>query len=202
MKQAEAFLMGEGDKWYDRNRDAKLNYAIVDTLCGLDPKPNSILEVGCGNARYLGELHRYLGGRCVGIDASNQAILEGRKNYPSLNLKHNTALPGIRREWAIPAAYDLIIFGFCLYVMDRDDLFLTVAYTDCILKPGGFLAIHDFDPDRPIVVPYKHKKGVCSYKMDYPALWLANPAYTLVTKAKTAEGEALTIIRKTGWGNL
>jgi SAM-dependent methyltransferase len=202
MKQAEAFLFGEGDKWYDRNKDAKLNYTIVDTLCGLDPKPNSILEVGCGNARYLGELHRYFGGRCVGIDASNQAILQGRQDHPSLILKHNMALPGIRREWAIGQEYDLIVFGFCLYLLDRKDLLMAVAYTDALVKEDGCIAIHDFAPARPIVVPYKHKKGVCSYKMDYPALWLANPAYTLVTKVKTAEGEAITIIRKTGWDKL
>lgn len=202
MKQAEAFLFGEGDKWYDRNKDAKLNYTIIDTLCCLDPKPNSILEVGCGNARYLGELHRYFGGRCVGIDASNQAILQGRKDHPSLILKHNMALPGIRREWATGQEYDLIVFGFCLYLLDRNDLFMTVAYTDALVKEGGCIAIHDFDPDRPIVVPYRHKDGVRSFKMDYAALWLANPGYRKVVKITTNNGEAVTIIRKIGWGNL
>lgn len=158
--------------------------------------------MGCGNARYLGELHRHFGGRCVGIDASSAAILQGRKDHPTLNLKHNTALSGIRREWAMRCFYDLITFGFCLYVLDREELFMMVAYADAILKEGGFIAIHDFDPYQPIVVPYKHKKGICTYKMDYPALWLANPAYKRVTKVKTNEGEALTILRKTGWDKL
>ncbi len=202
MKQSEAFLTGEGDNWYGRNKLIELNRTVVDTLCGLTPKPKSILEIGCGDARYLGELYRYFGGRCVGIDASAEAIKQGRKDHPSLILKYNAALPGIRREWAMLNLYDLIVFGFCLYLLDREELFLTVAYTEAILCLGGCIAIHDFDPDRPIVVPYKHKKGIRSYKMDYPALWLANPAYKKVNKIETRRGEALTIIRKTGWDKL
>lgn len=199
MRQAKAFLTGEGDKWYERNKQAELDYTVVNTLCGLDPKPNSILEVGCGNARYLGELHRYFGGKAVGIDPSKKAIFEGRKAFPSLRLKHNDAIPGLRWEWALHYEYDLILFGFCLYILDRSDLFLAVAYSDAILKNGGFLAIHDFDPPKPKVVPYKHVEGLSSYKMDYSSLWLANPGYSLVYKAKTRDGEAITIIRKTGW---
>jgi ubiquinone/menaquinone biosynthesis C-methylase UbiE len=202
MRQAEAFLTGEGNNWYDRNKGIELNQTVLDALYSLDPKPTNILEVGCGDGRYLAGLHRHFGCRCTGIDASSTAITQGRKDLPALNLKHNTALPGLRREWALKNEYDLILFGFCLYLLDREDLFMTVAYADSILKDGGVLAIHDFIPRYPQVVPYKHKQGIVSYKMNYPLLWRANPAYRLLEEIKIREDEYLTILRKTGWERL
>jgi SAM-dependent methyltransferase len=202
MKQSEVFITGEGDRWHERNKQAELNSIVVDTLRCLHPKPATVLEVGCGDARYLGELYEHLGEQAVGIDASEQALKQGRRSFPSLTLKHNTAIPGLRREWAQSARYDLIIFGFCLYILDREDLFMAVAHSDAILNQGGFIAIHDFEAIEPCAVPYKHREGVFTYKMNYRGLWLANPAYSFYGWAKTREGESITIIRKTGWEKL
>jgi hypothetical protein len=95
--------------------------------------------------------------------------------------------------------FDILIFGFCLYVLDREDLFATVAFADALLADGGHLAIHDFYPTFPQKVPYHHKEGLFTYKMRYTNLWLANPAYEFASSDETAEGEAVTIIRKGSW---
>ncbi len=199
MKQSEAFLNGEGDNWYERNRHAELNYAVVDAIIDACKEPSRILEVGCGNARYLGELHRYYGCECSGIDASEKAISEGHKNYPALELVHDTIPNSLYQLEVLGIKYDLILFGFCLYIVDRDRLFEIVDLTDGILMDGGYIAIHDFDPIEPIKVPYKHKEGLFTYKMNNAGLWLANPAYKQVSKTQTAPGETITIIQKVGW---
>lgn len=50
--------------------------------------------------------------------------------------------------------------------------------------------ITDFDPDHPHRRPFKHQVGLWSYKMQYPQLWLASPAYVLAEKvAFSHEGE-------------
>lgn len=95
--------------------------------------------------------------------------------------------------------FDLIFFGFCLYVEDRDAIPFIVAYANRHLNDGGCIAIYDFNPDHPEKVPYKHRDGVFTYKMDYAALWLANPAYRLVNKTIIKDGEAVSVIRKVGW---
>jgi hypothetical protein len=62
------------------------------------------------------------------------------------------------------------------------------------------LAIHDFHNVTPAKVPYHHKEGLFAYKMMYGNLWLANPAYEWISEMKTADGEAVTVLRKDTWG--
>jgi len=197
MNQADAFLEGEGDNYHERNRTKALNRRVLNPILGLGLQSPRILEVGCGDGRYLDELNRYLRGRGAGVDPSSKAISEGKIKYPLLDLHTGIATDiGIyfdRHE------FDLIIFGFCLYLIDRDDLFEAVSDSDYLLKPNGFIAIHDFNARKPKVVPYQHLDGIKSYHMDYPKLWLANPAYKEVTKEETGKGTAITIIRKVGW---
>jgi len=41
-------------------------------------------------------------------------------------------------------SFDIVIFGFCLYLCDRDDLFKIAAEADRVLKTPGWLLIKDF----------------------------------------------------------
>ena len=78
--------------------------------------------------------------------------------------------------------FDVVYFGFCLYLVDRFDLFQVVAEADRVLKTGGFLFITDFDPRIAMKRKYHHKEGVYSYKMKYENLFLGSPSYTLIEK--------------------
>lgn len=199
MSQAQSFLGGEGDQWHQRNRESPMNPSILAALEVLSPK--KVLEIGCGTGRYLEALRGHWGADCTGIDPSADAIMYGRHLYPRLTLKQGTA-EDMSLEYMNHRHYDLVIFGFCLYLLDRSDLFWTVAYADAILNAGGHIAIHDFHPgEEPRVVPYHHRPGLYSYKMDYSSLWLANPAYRLVSTSTTneKEGSAITIIKKGTW---
>ena len=201
MKQYETFLNGEGDRYHERNHYKEPNPRLLDALYHLPFKPRSILEIGCGNARYLSRLHQHFDCACFGIDPSKAAIEEARQRHPYLELSVGCA-HDLDLLYDNTEDFDLILFGFCLYLVDREHLFSIVAQTDKYLNNGGFLAIHDFDVIAPTKVPYAHANGVYSYKMHYPNLWLGNPAYKHFHRYLIDSDSSLNIIKKdlTGYG--
>lgn len=177
IRQKEVFLGGEGNAWHARNRDG-LNRLTTDplleALADLDWRPRRILEIGCGNGWRLALLRERTGAACEGLDPSPDAIAEGRARRPDLDLRIGTAddlssLP--------TGAVDLVLFGFCLYLVDRADLFRVAAEADRVLADGGVLGIYDFCPPTAYANPYAHDPRISSFKMDYARAFLWNPAY-------------------------
>src|SRR5216684_6282436 len=163
MKQQVAFWSGEADAWFERNLNKEPSYDVISAYRSINAKPKKILEIGCGRGIYLHMLKAHFECECVGVDPSEKAIEHGKRYFPELKLYRSsaeTAYHMFRGE-----QFDILIFGFCLYVLDREDLFSTVAFADALLADGGYLAIHDFDPESPKKVPYHHKDGLFTYKM-------------------------------------
>ena len=75
----------------------------------------------------------------------------------------------------------IFIYGFCLYLCDRRDLFRIVAEGDRVLMDGGHLVIYDFLVNEPHRRHYHHDTRVLSYKMDYTELFRANPVYRAIS---------------------
>ncbi|MBI87330.1 MAG: methyltransferase type 11 [Candidatus Marinimicrobia bacterium] len=192
MKQKNIFLNTEGNKWYERNRSSlnKRNYdkdLIVNEIIKINDfigsKPNQlkpkskkgrILEVGCGNAERLSYIQKKLDYDCYGIEPSLKAVENGRKL--GLDICHGTAdeLP-FKENY-----FDIIIYGFCLYLCDREDLFKIAYEADRTLNRKGFIIILDFFSEhKTIIKPYKHKSGVFTHKMDYSKMFTWNPYYTI-----------------------
>ena len=182
-KQREAFLGGEGDAYDQRNAEAPANLAMLQLLVPYLRPGARLLEIGCGAGRNLVALERLVPGiSCFGIDPSAQAIARGCERSPHHRLEVGTAdsLP-------FEGPFDVVFFGFCLYLCDRSLLHSAVAQADAVLNGGeggqrGFLAILDFDPDQPHRRAYRHDDRIASFKADYSALFLADPAYRLVAK--------------------
>lgn len=181
--QRSAFLGGEGDAWFSRN-EAHLNAPssirdkVVNHLAAALRDGDSVLEIGCGNASHLAALAAKGRLNAAGIDPSAAAIAAGRAAQPALDLRVATAD-------ALPFddhAFDLVLFGFCLYLVDRPLLWRCVAEADRVLKPRGWLAILDFDPDAPQRKPYHHHEGLWSWKADHSRLFLGHPAYRVAEK--------------------
>lgn len=190
MMQRDIFLEGEGDAWFERNRDRRrtMRFPGVQELLALGRRFRATLEIGCGDGRRLLALSHMIGGEFHGIDPSQRAVEAGAEDAPKwrpLHLVRGTAdsLP------YDAGAFDLVIFGFCLYLCDREDLFRIAAEADRVLEDGGFLVIHDFHA-RPHRNPYRHRAGVQSFKMDYAAMFLWNPAYSLVSQSVLSESGA------------
>lgn len=191
------FANGEANAWYHRNKHKHRKDEVLPIIKSLGIIPDNVKEYGCADGWRLEGIRSHFQCACRGVDPSPDAILQGKRKYPFLELSCGSAA-----STNYHAGCDLIIYGFCLYVCDRNSLHGIVRIGDEALLEEGHLIIHDFDPDHPHKVPYHHVDGLFSYKMDYSKLWLANPAYTLVHKEVIPDGTAVWVLRKdinSGW---
>jgi len=176
MDQKIEFLSGEGDAWLERNRvtlERGSNDYLSKLLHSAGARPTSVLEIGCSNGRKLAAICAEFQCRGTGIDPSSRAISEGRALNPNLKLE-------VASADSLPfeaGAFDLVVFGFCLYLCDRKDLFRIAAEADRCLSDGGMLAITDFMPPFAYRNRYSHREGLFSFKFDYRKLFLWNPSY-------------------------
>jgi SAM-dependent methyltransferase len=185
--QKDVFLESEGDAWYGRN----LQYlhaagpdVVLTTLQQLQVAPKSVLEIGCANGYRVAQICEQFGAGGFGIEPSGRAVADGRGRYPSLSLEVGTAD-------ALPFAdgqFDLVIFGFCLYLVDPRLHLRCVAEADRVLANGGLLMIYDFIEPIPYYNDYAHRPGIRSYKMEFSRYFLASPAYRLLRRNMTAQG--------------
>ena len=186
--QTEIFLQGEADSWYERNKGAlaaQKTFHEIDVLCStlaaFRREIRSILEIGCGNGAKLNQLCEFFKAEGKGIDPSARAVADGNQSFGGagrieLSVSSADTLPFADKQ------FDLVYFGFCLYLVDRDDLLGAIAAADRTLKRGGFLAITDFDPPTRHKRAYRHKLGVFSFKQAYADLFTGSGLYHLVAK--------------------
>ena len=179
--QRDIFSESEGDQYFERNnlpgdttemREDK----VIQVLKSIQLSPEKVLEIGCSKGNRLNQIRNAFGCRSFGIDPSPKAIRTGSDLYPDISLKVGTADKLDFED----QSFDMIIFGFCLYLCDRKDLFRIACEADRCLKDSGSIVIKDFYPPFPYKNPYSHFEGVFSYKMDYSKMFKWNPAYTEV----------------------
>jgi SAM-dependent methyltransferase len=192
-RQRDEFLFSEGDGWFRRNsahlatQESLSSFLLGRLIPQHDLEIPAVLEIGCGDGR---NLESFATDHCnlFGTDPSSDAVRAGRVRNPELNLA-----VGCSDELDFEdESFDVVLFGFCLYLVDRSLLFRSVAEADRVLKSGGQLIIIDFDPDAPTKRSYVHVDGLYSHKMDYSRLFLANPAYTLAEKISSDHRFSLT----------
>jgi SAM-dependent methyltransferase len=184
MKQRDIFLQSEGDAWFERNtgRTGWQFDPAVDSLLTeirtIAPQlsaaaPARALEVGCASGARLAWLTQNLGFECCGIEPSARAVTAARARGLEVLCGTADVLP------YPDASFDLVIFGFCLYLCDREDLFRIAAEADRVLRNPGWLLLQDFYDQQDSLRKYHHRTGVVSHKMDYTALFSWHPAYTV-----------------------
>ncbi len=192
-KQKDAFLAFEGDNWYARNKEQLTNLSIdsdflLQEVLQFCPNNSSnqlqVLEIGCGNGKRLAALQS-LGYLVHGIEPSQAATEAAKANGVN-------AIVGTADELPYSAEkFDVLIFGFCLYLCDREDLFKIAYEADRVLKSGGYIFILDFYSKNNVVNEYHHLAGVKSYKMDYSKLFDWHPNY-LTVKQQIGSHEGFT----------
>lgn len=191
LKQRDIFLESEGDAWFERNPgnpgsasnpgspsgDAlahadPLLAAIVELPADQCGPGTTLLEIGCGSGARLGWLKENRGFNCSGVDPSARAIAAAKQRGVAARQGTAERLAFADRE------FDIVAFGFCLYLCDREDLFRIAAEADRVLRDPGWLLILDFYSPGSVKREYHHRSGLFSYKMDYRALFAWHPAYT------------------------
>jgi SAM-dependent methyltransferase len=177
--QKDVFLEGEGDAWYGRNlrhlREPGPDI-VLTTLEGMGVAPKSVLEIGCANGYRVAQICARYGAVGSGIEPSGKAVADGRGRFPSLTLHVGTAdvLPFADGQ------FDLVVFGFCLYLVDPRLHLRCVAEADRVLGDGGLLMIYDFIEPIPYHNEYAHRPGIRAQKMEFSRYFLASPAYRLL----------------------
>lgn len=180
MKQSEIFLAGEGDNWFKRNHEylQKKDFTedsvfnAVKEIIKSEGKKLKILEVGCGEAKRLEYLKNTFNVEVFGVEPSSLAVSHAKENGVNCQLGTADNLPFEDNY------FDIVIFGFCLYLCDEEDLFKISQESDRVSKRQSWTIINDFYAKTPIKNKYHHKEGVHSRKMDFSSLFSWNPNYT------------------------
>ena len=177
--QDQVFATFEGDKWFERNKDALERFdPEVDFPLKLMElyrlRPRSVLEVGAANGFRLAAISERFGARVVAVEPALEAILDGETRFPCVEFVRGGAS-------AIPLQelFELIIVNFVFHWIDRTSLLRSVAEIDRLLVDGGFLIIGDFYPSNLTKVRYHHlpDQEVYTYKQNYAATFLASGLY-------------------------
>ena len=187
--QSQIFENSEGNAWYTRNpksnqitgNEQELDF-IYSTLDPFRDQLSSILEIGCGGGAKLEALSKHFQASGFGIDPSVVAIKDATKRCSTIGSGLNFQT-GLATDLPYDdCQFDLVFFGFCLYLVPPREIFRAVAEADRVLRNGGFLVILDFDYGSLKVNPYKHASSVFSFKNNYSELFTSSNYYHLVSK--------------------
>ncbi len=184
MKQRDIFLASEGDAWFERNQAAvassdnvwhrriiELLGSLLSTdLLATSPPPR-LLEVGCANGALLQTIQTDLEVACWGLEPSPAAVADAVER--GLKVVRGTA---DRLEFP-DASFDVVIYGFCLYLCDVEDYERIMAECERVLTANGFVIILDFFADMPHSNQYHHYAGVKTHKADWAALFQKHSQY-------------------------
>lgn len=185
---------GEGDAWFTRNLGQLGQHdPVTDAIVNAGIKPKYALEVGCANGWRLDKLRKIFNCGILGVEPSMKAGIAAAQLRVPVHQMTASCLP------VSSQGFDLIVYGFSLYLTDPDDWLLIASEGDRALVSGGHLVIHDFWTDAPGTAwsrRYDHRDGLLAYHFDFQALWLAHPRYQLISQQRIGDDEIVTIMRK------
>lgn len=169
--QTDVFSLEEGDNYFRRNVSAldhsRANDHVMTALSQWkDFEVHSVCELGCANGWRLALITEHLSSieRCAGRDVSAEAIGDGRKRWPGLELG-----VGSLDEPNLEGPFDVVIVSYVFHWVARDRLAASVSAVDHLVRDGGALILADFLPDSPCKRIYHHRSDVeiYTYKQDY-----------------------------------
>jgi hypothetical protein len=121
--------------------------------------------------------------KTIGIDLSKKSISEGKKLYKRITFKNISSLQ-INK---IHIKFDIIICGFFLYLLDREEIFNQFNLIYKKLKTDGYLIIEDFDPMFKHSNKNIHHKNLKSFKMNYSNFLEESGLFKMIYKIRNDE---------------
>lgn len=155
-KQKNVFLDSEANAWFERNHAAtqKRNYGKDDPVIqaiysclhadSQVGRGGKLLEVGCGEGKPLHWITENVGLQWYGVEPSEKAVSIARKKTVQVIQETADQLDFENQP------FDFLVFGFSLYLCDREDLFRIASEAHRVLKPNGWLIVHDFFAEKPV----------------------------------------------------
>lgn len=191
--QKEYFMQGEADAWFARNHESLgIRDPVTEVIDASNLRPQRVLEVGCSNGWRLDQLRARYNCSVFGIEPSKQAAIAAAFRRVPVYEATADELKILR-----DGSFDLIIYGFSLYLTDPTDWFKIVTEGDRLLESGGHLIVHDFaETAHPFARRYEHREGVLAYHVDFAQMWLAHPLYSLLTRRIYAGEDEMVIVLK------
>jgi cyclopropane fatty-acyl-phospholipid synthase-like methyltransferase len=179
-KEADKYYLRNVKNYKDNSEDQRLSNILKLNLIQGD----AILEIGCCNGKRLDQYRRCLGSRkIIGVDLSKKAINEGKKLYKKITFKNISSLE-INK---IKIKFDIIICGFFLYLLDREEIFYQFDLIYKSLKTNGHLIIEDFDPLFKHTNKSIHHKTLKSFKMSYSNFLEESGLFKMIHKIRNDE---------------
>ena len=184
----------EGDSYHKRNLDYyknKNNFfeknseippsIILDLIKTTKIKPKNILEIGCGPGKKL-DFYREefkISGDCTGVDLSKLAIKFGKKFYKKLKLYEMSSLEIDK----INKKFDLVICGFFLYLLDREEIFKQFDLICKKINPNKYLIIEDYEPlFNHTNYDNRNKSNLKIFKQSYTDFLVSSGMFKLIYK--------------------
>lgn len=187
--QRDIFLASEGDSFFSRNReklspdqDRPATSRLIEFLAGTGRSIDLVTEIGCGNGSELLKICTALNCEGIGVEPSSEAVTHGTQLASEMKIAAKLVQGTADDLPQSDETADVVLFGFCLYLIDRKLLLRAMGEAYRILKPGGFLAIVDFDPAANHRRAYAHHHGLWSFKQDYARSPLATGLFSLAAK--------------------
>lgn len=176
--QSRVFEEGEGDQWFARNVGVLSSHESDDPITDMLARASaqgaigSLCEIGCANGWRLAAARRLLPQlrRTAGFDVSREAVQDGRRRWPELELEVGPA-----DRPPVTGPFDAVLVSFVLHWVDRSRLAASIAAIDGLVALDGLLILADFLPDSPCIRRYHHRSDceVYTYKQDYSACFTA-----------------------------
>ena len=182
MNQKKVFLSGEGDQYYFRNKnDDREEYMKHEDLANMiislpfaKSQHVELVEIGCGKGERLKRIKNETNWRVMGVDPSIRSIEELQKNNIKGYVGTADKLP-FKDE-----SVDILVYGFCLYLCDREDMFNIAAEANRVVKSNGWIAIIDFWTKENRKNRYKHNSDIMSYKTRPEEIFIWHPHYVVM----------------------
>lgn len=182
----------EADAWFRRNAEILARWSpdsdpVIRMIRRYGLTPRSALEVGASSGfrvAHLAETARDSQGEesveasaFVGVDPSAEAVLEGTRKYPRIEM-----LKGVAHRLPVEREFQVVLVNYVFSWIPRNRLLQSVAEIDRCLLDGGYLLLGDFSPPVPTRVGYHHlpEEGIHTWKQDYGALFQATGIYRLL----------------------
>jgi ubiquinone/menaquinone biosynthesis C-methylase UbiE len=173
--QEDIFIESEGDAYFERNKSSLSRVRehlkwMLNELQPFEDEINYVAEIGCASGFNLDFICSNLNARGAGIDPSKLAIETAIRNFTDKQLEFSVGTAD--NLWLQTDSCDLVYAGFCLYLVSEDKISLAIEEMLRIVRPGGFIAVTDFDYGEYIEVSYSHDNRITTYKRDYHKLIL------------------------------